>query len=67
MPPRGRSNRLSTDTGEVQDVVHVVDTAAGTLVQAHVMNSTTWTDVAVLDNIHGVSATNLYASHSLIL
>ena len=51
----------------VEDVVHVIDTAAGTLVQAHVLNSTAWTDVAVLDNIHGVSATNLYQSHSLIL
>ncbi len=51
----------------VESLVHVVDTAAGSLVQAHVMNSTAWTDVVVLDHIHNVSATALYQSHSLIL
>lgn len=51
----------------IEDVVHVVETAAGSLVQAHLMNDTAWTDIVVLDNVHNVSAANLYQSHSLIL
>ena len=51
----------------VGDVARTIDTTQGTLIQVHVHGSTDWTDVAVLDGIHGVSARDLWHSHSLIL
>lgn len=51
----------------IGDVAQTVDTAQGTLVQVHVKGAAIWTDIAVLDNIHGITAQNLWASHELIL
>ena len=51
----------------IGDVAQTVDTAQGTLVQVRVNGAAAWTDVVVLDNVHHVSATELWQSHSLIL
>jgi Ca2+-binding RTX toxin-like protein len=51
----------------INDVVHVIDTAEGSLIQAHVKGASGWSDIAVLDDIHAVTAANLWASHSLII
>ena len=51
----------------IADVAQTIDKAGGTLVQVHVKGSADWTDVVMLDHVHGVSAQSLYASHNLIL
>jgi Ca2+-binding RTX toxin-like protein len=62
-------SRLSTNhkPASVADVAQTIDQAGGTLVQVHVKGAAAWTDVVVLDNVHSVTATSLYASHNLIL
>ncbi len=62
-------SRLVNDhkPASIGDVARTVDTAQGTLVQVHVNGSQDWTDVALLDRIHNVTAAELWQSQSLIL
>ena len=55
------------NSARLKDLVHTVDTSAGTLVQVHVTGTSGWTDVAVPDQIHNLSAHDLLQSQSLIL